>query len=95
MTQMTQWPPATGASLQFKTMTQMTQMTQSMAAGMHGHAGASMRHASAGTWPPAGPAWPAWPLAFDQVGRVGPSAKGQQKRTDHEQFFLATKFFFL
>jgi hypothetical protein len=42
-------PMATGhrASLQFKTVTQMTQMTQWPPAGMHGHAGASMRHASA------------------------------------------------
>jgi hypothetical protein len=26
---------------------------------------------------------------------VGPTAKGQQKRTGREQFFLATKIFFL
>jgi hypothetical protein len=32
MTQMTQSQPATGASLQIKTVTQMTQMTQSMPA---------------------------------------------------------------
>jgi hypothetical protein len=96
MTQMTQSMPATGASLQFKTMTQMTQMTQSMAAGMHGHDGASMRHASAGRWPPAGP--PAWPLAIPTMPRggwVGPAAKGQQKRTDREQFFFSYKIFFL
>ena len=80
-------------AMQFKTMTQMTQMTQSMTAGMHGHAGASMRHASAGTMA-AGMRRhaPAWPLAFDQVGRVGPTAKGRQKRTGREQFFFSQHF---
>jgi hypothetical protein len=93
MTQMTQWPPATGASLQFKTMTQMTQWPP---AGRCCHDGASMRHASAGRWPPAG--LPAWPQAIPTMPigvPVGPTAKGQQKRTGYEQFFFSYKFFFL
>jgi hypothetical protein len=92
MTQMTQSMPA----MQFKTVTQMTQMTQGPPAGRRGHAGASMRHASAGTM--AAQHAPAWPLAIPTMpigGWVGPAAKGQQKRTGYEQFFLATKFFFL
>ena len=75
-------------AMQFKTMTQMTQMTQSMTAGMHGHAGASMRHASAGTM--AARHAPAWPLAIPTMPEgvpIGPTAKGQQKRTGYEQFF--------
>ena len=81
-------------AMQFKTMTQMTQMTQSMTAGMHGHAGASMRHASAS----------AMAAGMRRHGRqqkttmprggwVGPTAKGQQKRTGYEQFFFSYKFF--
>ena len=67
-----------------------------------GHAGASLQHAGtvAMVRRPVRHA-PAWPLAFDQVGRVGPAAKGRQKRTGREQFFflqnpaLFVKIFFL
>jgi hypothetical protein len=43
-----------------------------------------------GWWPP--PAWPAWPAACGWVPRAGPAAKGQQKRSVHEQFFFLQKF---
>jgi len=59
-------------------------------------AGASLQHATRGTMAarPAGMrplAIPTMPVGVP----VGPAAKGRQKRTDREQFFLATKFFFL
>jgi hypothetical protein len=31
--------------------------------------------------------WPAWPTTCGWVARVGPAAKGHQKRTGREQFF--------
>ena len=83
-------------AMQFKTMTQMTQMTQGPPAGRRGHAGASMRHASASTM--AAQHAPAWPLAIPTMPEgvpVGPAAKGQQKRTGREQFFFSYKIFFL
>jgi len=85
-------------AMQFKTMTQMTQMTQWPPAGP---ACMVMLAPACGTrapaqWPPPVRHAPAWPLAFDQAGRVGPTAKGRQKRTGHEQFFFSYKnFFFL
>jgi hypothetical protein len=83
-------------AMQFKTVTQMTQMTQSMTAGMHGHAGASMRRARPGTMAASMRRYGHQQITtIPEGGWVGPTAKGQQKRTDREQFFLATKFFFL
>jgi hypothetical protein len=52
--------PMACMAMQFKTVTQMTQMTQSMAAGMHGHAGASRQHVAGGRGPLAGPPAGRW-----------------------------------
>ena len=85
--------PMACMAMQFKTVTQMTQMTQ--------------WHADILTWCMPAPAatcgtvadgrWHAltWPLAIPTmlVGvPVGPSGKGQQKRTGCEQFFFLQKF---
>ena len=100
MTQMTQSFKAstcTGASFlgHLGHQKTMTQMTQSMPAG--GHAGANLK-----PWPK----WPKWPKACGPAAPghkakiaegegVGPSAKGQQKRSVHEQFFFLQNFYFL
>jgi len=83
---------ATGASLQFKTMTQMTQMTQWPPAGPPPAPACNMRHG--GRRPVR--RRPCWQIpTMPEGGWVGPTAKGQQKRTGYEQFFFSYKFFFL
>ena len=93
---MTQSQPATGASLQIKTVTQMTQMTQSHADILPW----CMLALAATCCAMAGGRWhaPAWPLAIPTMlggGWAGPSGKGQQKRTGCEQFFFLQNFYFL
>jgi hypothetical protein len=78
---------------QFKTVTQMTQMTQSHADILT----RCMRRQLATCGMVAGGRWhaPAWPLAISTMPEgvpVGPAAKGQQKRTDCEQFFFLQNF---
>jgi len=74
-----------GAGLQFKTMTQMTQMTQELRGRLA--PACSMQHAA--QWPRGRPACGRWQIPTMLGGVwVGPAAKGRQKRTGHEQFFL-------
>jgi hypothetical protein len=83
--------PMACMAMQFKTVTQMTQMTQRPPACM------AMLAPAGNMWPVAGGRWhaPAWPLAIPTMlegGWVGPSGKGQQKRTGCEQFFFLQNF---
>jgi hypothetical protein len=89
MTQMTQSQPATGASLQFKSMTQMTQMTQSHADILTWCMRRQLQHAV--PWPGTAGRSAGWPLAIPTMlggGWVGPAAQVPQKRTGRKQFFF-------
>ena len=96
MTQMTQSQPATGASLQIKTVTQMTQMTQSHADILPWCMRRWLQHVA--RWPVAAGRSAGWPLAIPTMPEgvpVGPAAQGQQKRTACKQFFFLQNFYFL